>query len=219
MNNSNASGRYKAFEDEVELPGRPCFKHALFVFELATLPEELKVCNDIVREFKTTPEGQTSLIANAGSVDEAALKIDDFRNQHCGSAFTLAIFNLNMLESLDEFQFLMQKSVLGDPRTIFVGSMRHMAGPVYAEARNKVIREDELRVGAPSCIDSYSASNRDEVCPRIGKLAALYLRDSEERARVGKSGSVFLQRTSPALDALYKIPSAFYGLRTKRPGK
>lgn len=219
MNNPNTSGRYKVFEDEAELPGRPCFKHALFVFELATLPDDLKVCDNIVREFKKTLEGKTTFIASAGTVSEAALKIDDFKNQHCGSGFTLAIFNLNMLEKLDEFQFLMQKSVLGDPRTIFVGSMRHLAGPVNAEARNKVIREDELRFGAPSCIDIYSAANRDDVSARIGKLAAAYLRDSDERARVGKSGSIFLQHSSPALDELYNIPSAFYGNRIKRPAK
>ncbi|MEI6233105.1 MAG: hypothetical protein WCT04_08630 [Planctomycetota bacterium] len=63
----------KAFEDEVEPPGRPCFKDALFVFELDTLPEDLKVCKQIVAEFKRTAESQTTFIATAGSIDEAAV--------------------------------------------------------------------------------------------------------------------------------------------------
>ncbi|MEI6233106.1 MAG: hypothetical protein WCT04_08635 [Planctomycetota bacterium] len=113
----------------------------------------------------------------------------------------------------------MQKNVMGDPRTIFVGTMRHMAGPVYTEARSKVLREDEVRLGAPSCIDSYGASNRDEIFERIGKLTAAYLRDAEERSRIGKTGTALLQRSSPALEELFKIPTAFYGNRLKRPGK
>jgi hypothetical protein len=90
-----------------------------------------------------------------------------------------------------------------------------MTGPVYAEAKNKVIIEDEIRFGAPSCIDSYGASNRAECYGRLGKLIGAYLRDSEERTRVGRKGSLFLQRTSPALEELYKIPTAFYGNRRK----
>lgn len=210
---------YRAFEADAEPQGRPCFKDALFVFELGTLPDELKVCRRIIDEFKRMPESQSTFVASASSVDSAAIQIDAFKNMHCGSGFTLAIFNLNLLDNVDEFHFLMQKSVLGDPRTIFVGTMRHMASAVYTEARNKVIREDELRFGAPSCIDSYGASNRDEVFARVGKLAAAYLLDSEQRSRVGKTGTVFMQRTSPALEELYKIPTAFYGNRLKRPGK
>ncbi|HLX60093.1 MAG TPA: hypothetical protein VKX17_02310 [Planctomycetota bacterium] len=208
----------KSFEDEVEVAA-PSFKDALFVFEMAELPEDLKVCPEIVREFKKTAEAQTTCIVTAGSVLDAAEKIDKFKNRHCGSSFTLALINLNQFEDVDEFKFLMQRSVLGNPRTIFVGTMRHMTSAVYTEARNKVLLEDELRFGAPSCIDSYGASNRGDVYGRIGRLAAAYLRDSEERTRVGKTGSVFLQRTSPALEELYKIPTAFYGNRFKRPAK
>ena len=209
----------KVFEEEAEAPGRPSFKDALFVFELATIPDDLKVCKKIVQEFKRTAEGQTTFVATAGSIDEAAQAIDDFKNHNCGSSFTLAIMNLTMLESVDEFKFLMQKSVMGDPRTIFVGTMRHMAGPIYTEARNKVIREDEIRFGAPSCIDSYGPSNRTDVFARIGKLAAAYLQDSEARTRASKTGTVLMQRTSPALEELFKIPTAFYGTRLKPPGK
>ena len=208
----------KAFEDDGE-PAPPSFKDALFVLEMAELTEDLKVCPEIVREFKKTAEAQTTCIVTAGSVADAAEKIDKFKNRHCGSSFTLALINLNMIEDVDEFKFLMQRSVLGNPRTIFVGTMRHMASAVYGEARNKVLLEDELRFGAPSCIDSYGASNRGDVYGRLGRLAAAYLRDSEERTKVGKTGSVFLQRTSPALEELYKIPTAFYGTRLKRPGK
>jgi hypothetical protein len=209
----------KFFEDEAEPPGRPCFKDALFVFELDDLSEDLKVCKQIVREFKRTAEGQTTFIVQVGSIEEAAAKIDEFKHQNCGSGFTLAIMNLNLFDSVDELKFLMDKGVLGNPRTIFVGSMRHMAAPVYAEARSKVIREDEIRFGAPSCIDSYGASNRGDVYARIGKLAAAYLRDADERSRVGRVGTVFMSRTSPALEELYKIPTAFYGSRLKRPVK
>jgi hypothetical protein len=210
----------KPFESSVEImrAGTPSFKDAMFVLEMGGLSEDLKVCAEIVREFKTTAEAQTTYIVTATSVEDAAEKIDAFKNAHCGSGFTIALINLNMFEELDEFKFLMQRSVLGNPRTIFVGSMRHMTGPVYTEARNKVIREDEIRFGAPSCIDSYGASNRGEVFGRLGRLAAAYLRDSEERTRHGKTGSLFMQRTSPALEELYKIPTAFYGNR-KRSGK
>ena len=208
---------FEDYEQQVEAPGPPSFKDALFVLEMEKLPEDLKVCGEIVREFKKSVEAQTTYIVTSTSVEDACEKIDAFKNRHCGSGFTLALINLNMFEELDEFKFLMQKTVLGNPRSSFVGTMRHMAGPVYAEARNKVIFEDEVRFGAPSCIDSYGASNRGEIYERLGRLAAAYIRDSEERTRVGKKGSLFLQRTSPALDELYKIPTAFYGNRRKRP--
>ena len=211
MNNSR-----NVFEERAGKQGRPCFKDALFVFRDAALPDDLKVCGEIVSEFRKTPEAQATCIVMAHSVEKSAMKIDDFKNQNCGSGFTLAIFNLNLFDGLDELKFLMQKKVLGDPRTIFIGSMRHMAGPVYAEARSKIIREDELRMGAPSCIDSYGVSTRADVPARISRLAAAYLRDSEERTKVGKqASSLYLQRTSPAIEELLKIPTAFYGSRLK----
>ena len=142
--------------------------------------------------------------------------IDKFKHKPCGSGFSLAILNLNNFGSVEELQFLLRKDVLGDPRSIFLGTLRSMNGALYSEARAKVDREDQMRFGAPSCIDCYVAANRAEIPPRTARLASAYLKDADERSRVGREGSVFMQRTSPALDELYKIPSAFYGTRLTR---
>jgi hypothetical protein len=189
------------------------FKHAIFIYEAANLADDLRVCADIGRLFRALPDAATTRVVHGSSLDEAAMLVDAFKNENCGSGFSLAILNLNNFGSVEEFQFLMRKNVLGDPRTIFLGTLRYMNGAVYTEARAKVDREDQLRFGAPSCIDCYVAAGRAEIPPRTARLAAAYLKDADERARVGRDGSLFMQRTSPALEELYKIPSAFYGNR------
>ena len=206
----------KAFEEVAAPDDKRSFKHAIFLYEAAKLDEELRVCADIVRLFGALPEAATTRLILCGSVDEAAGKIDSFKHKTCGSSFSLAVINLNLFESLSELEFLMRKDVLGDPRSIFLGTLRHMSGRVYTEAKEKIGREDELRFGAPSCLDSYTAAGRAEIPPRIARLAKAYLQDADERSRVGREGSVMMQRTSPALDELYKIPTAFYGTRLTR---
>jgi len=207
----------RAFEERAPAEeAETSFKHAIFIFEAAGLADNLRVCADIGRLFSALPDAATTRVVYCGSVDEAAMLIDAFKHETCGSGFSLAIVNLNQFGSVEELKFLMRKDVLGDPRTIFLGTLRFMNGAVYTEARGKVDREDQLRFGAPSCIDCYVAAGRAEIAPRTARLASAYLKDADERARVGRDGSVFMQRTSPALEELYKIPSAFYGNRLTR---
>ena len=74
--------------------------------------------------------GPVSLLTHAtiaDSLDEAAVCVDTFKAKNCGSAYTLAVLNLNMFGSSDEFNFMMQASVLGDPRMIFIASLKSMA--------------------------------------------------------------------------------------------
>src|SRR5437762_10570953 len=94
---------WRAFDMDFDIApaGPPSFKDALFVLEMGELSEDLKVCAEIVREFKKTAEASTTYIEMSTSVDDACQKIDTFKNRNCGSAFSIALINLNLFEALD----------------------------------------------------------------------------------------------------------------------
>jgi hypothetical protein len=190
------------------------FKDAIFVFEAASLPPELQVVQGIADKFKTTPEGATTLVQICRTMDEAAITLDDFKAKTCGSAYSLAVINLNAFPSLAELKFLMSPPVVGDPQTVFVASLKYMNGDLTAFAREKVQRESEQGGRTPSCVDSYSAANLEETHGRISELLCAYLREAEERAKAKRSGTAFFG-SSAAEELLRKSGTAFYGRKFK----
>jgi hypothetical protein len=46
--------------------------------------------------------------------------VQEFRAKACGSAYNIALINLNQFPSADLLEFLLSSSVLGDPWTAFV---------------------------------------------------------------------------------------------------
>src|SRR4051812_33987155 len=119
---------------------------------MASVPVDLKVMTALAETFKTLPEAATTRVETADNLEQAAVQIDAFKAITCGSAYSLAIINLNMMSDIRELEFLLRPKVLGDPRTIFMASLRSMVGDAYAMARDKVQRESEIRGRSPSCI-------------------------------------------------------------------
>jgi hypothetical protein len=193
------------------------WKDAIFMFESASVPDELKLVDSIAERFKPFPEAENTLIQVTHSLEEAAVVIDKFKARTCGSAYSLAVVNLNMFGNMQEFNFLMSPSVLGDPRIIFVASLKSMAGESYAFAKNKVHREGETSLGAPSCIDCYSAANREEASERLAKLACAYLHEFDERANA-KRGRTSVLLNSEALNQLKNSTTTYYGNRGRTSG-
>ena len=193
------------------------WKDAVFLFESGSVPDELKLIERIATQFNSAAESATTLLNVCHSIDEAAATIDAFKAKTCGSAYTLAVINLNMFGTSDEFNFMMQPTVLGDPRTIFVASMKSMAGDMYTFAKNKVNHESETQFGAPSCIDCYGASNRDEAAIRLSKLTIAYIHESERRVEAKRSHSSIMLE-SDALRQLKSSTTTYYGNRGRTTG-
>jgi hypothetical protein len=192
----------------------PEFKDAIFAYESAALPAELKIVDGCVEKFKALPEAATTLVQVAHTLDEAATLIDQFKIQTCGSTYSLALINISMLADVQELKFLLRVDVVGDPRTIFVASLRYMTGDIYAYAKDKVQRENEIKERTASCIDCYGAGGHEETLTRTAQLMAAYLREAEARAEAKRQG-ISVVGESPAETLLRKSTTTFYGRRFK----
>ena len=193
------------------------WKDAIFVFESAAVPDELKIVDQITASFKKLPESETTLVQVCHGLDAAAVCIDGFKAKTCGSAYSMAVINLNMFGTREEFNFLMQPSVLGDPRIVFLASLKSMTGECYAFAKNKVNRESETQFGAPSCIDCYASNNREEAADRLAKLMVAYLLEGEQRLQAKRNGTQVLL-DSEALRQLKTSSTTYYGTRGRSTG-
>ena len=184
------------------------FKDAIFIYETADLPDDLKIVDAIYEEFELLPERKATLVQLCHSLEHAAPAIDSFKARTCGSPYTLAIINLNMFHT-DELNFIMRPEVLGDPPTIFLASLKYMQGEAYALARDKSLRESERKDRSPSCVDCYGEQNRDAAYARIAQLAAAYLRDIEARIQARRRGQE--PAGQHAAEALKKSQTTFFG--------
>lgn len=189
----------------------PDYKRAIFMFEAEALPDDLKVVKSIAEEFQTLPEARTTLVQVAHTLEEAAPQLDNFKALMCGSSYSLAVINLNMMTRVEEIDFLLRRDVLGDPRTIFLGSLRYLVGEAYALAREKVQRENQNPKGhSPSCLDCYSAHNREEAAPRVSGLAVAYLHELEELEKARREGRI-LAGQGQAAAFQKKSATTFFG--------
>jgi hypothetical protein len=193
------------------------FKDGIFIYESATVPDNLKLVDTIADRFKNYPEAAQTLVQIAHSLDEAAVMIDEFKATNCGSAYSLAILNLNMFGSMQEFNFMMSPNVLGDPRIIFLASLKTVVPEAYAFAKEKIHREADTQLGAPSCIDSYGSANREEASERLAKLACAYLHEFEERNKA-KRGRTAVLLNSEALSQMKNMSTIYYGNRGRTSG-
>ena len=218
--NLGGDNRNSEVRDEgAESGGIGAYRESLFAFETKDLPDALKIVGEITgRSFARHEESRTTLVQFADSMEEAAKMIDEFKARACGSAYSLALINLTNFPSREEFEFLMSRQVLGDPRTIFLCSLRGLSGDIYRLARAKVEREarmvsDGMLVGTPSCIENYSPANRDEKAGFIAEVLAAYVRECDVRARKGSRMPVYDEEAFQALKVLKKSDTSFYGLR------
>jgi hypothetical protein len=192
------------------------FKDAVFLYESSALPPELQIVDGVAERFAVQPESETTLIHLCHSLEEAAEKIDWFKAKTCGSAYSLAIININMMTHVDELKFLLRGDVVGDPRTIFLASLRYMVGDIYAFARDKVTREsDEEKGRSPSCISTYGATSREDTWQLASDLCTAYLREADERAKARARGETVLE--GKAEEMLRKSGTAFHGKNLRRP--
>jgi hypothetical protein len=194
------------------------FKYAIFSLELASLPEELRIVETVEKHFKRQATAPDTLFQTCGTIDEAAAMIDDFKNKTCGSAYNVALINLNLFSSPEELSFLLGGQVLGDPRTIFMVTLRGIQGPTYAIAREKVEREADaimqgVRHGAPSCVDSYTAQGRPESAQRIAEILNAFLEEEEQRMKNRQTGIVLPHALSKAHDLMRRTTTIFCGHR------
>ncbi|MCY3021221.1 MAG: hypothetical protein NTW87_19580 [Planctomycetota bacterium] len=192
----------------------PDFRNAIFAFESTAVPDELKVVDSIVAELKKLPVAAVTLIQVAHTLEEAAPMMDQFKAQTCGSPYSLSIINLNMMSRGEEINFLLHRDVMGDPRTIFLASLRHMHQDAYGLAREKIQRESEVLGRVTSCIDCYGAANRDEVPARIAELAAAYVAEAEEWEKARREGKIVIADANTTA-LLKKSRTAFYGSAMK----
>jgi hypothetical protein len=190
----------------------PTWKNAIFMYESSLVSDDLKLVDQIAQNFRAEKEAAHTMVQVCRSLEQSAIAIDDFKGKTCGSAFSLAVINLNMFGTKDEFNFLMQPNVLGDPRMIFLCSLKSMTGDLYTYAKNKVIREAEAALCAPSCIEGYAPNHRVDAAAMMGRLAAAYLRETEERLDAKRRGTVLFN--SDAMKILLASNSTFYGKKT-----
>jgi len=186
----------------------PDFKYAIFMFECAALPDDQRVVNAIAEVYGKLPHVAPTVVHVAHTLEEAAKLIDEFKAQTCGSPYTLAVINLNMLTDVREIDFLLRSDVLGDPRTIFLASLKYMLGEAYALARDKIQRENLTPGLSTSCLDCYGPSNLSEVPSRIADLAMAYLREVEELEQARREGRPVTDPSATAI--LRKSQTAFY---------
>lgn len=191
------------------------FKYAVFMFESAALPDELKVIRAVREAFCVLPATAPTLVQTAYVLEDAAHLIDQFKVQTCGSAYSLAIINLNMMADVKEVDFLLRGDVLGNPRTIFLTSLKYMVGDAYSRARDKIQGESATPGLSSSCVDCYSAANRNDVPQRIAELAHAYLREAEELEKARRSGTFNSLADPSASQILQKSQTAFFGKTMK----
>lgn len=192
------------------------FKDSIFCFEEASIPDDLRVVDRIYKLLHSIPNSAT-LIQYCQTLEKAATAIDEYKAATCGSPYALAIINLNEIKDPRELAFLLKGNVLGNPRTIFLNSLRRVNEQVYAIAKEKVMREAAEAGRTPSCIDCYGAGNREEICARVSQLARAYLREDDERQKAKQSGLHAALAPKPAADILKKSATAFHGRVVGRP--
>ncbi len=191
------------------------YKNAIFLYETDLLPPELKVISEIANRFKALPALAATLVQTCHTMQEATKTIDDFKSRSCGSPYTLAVINLNMFPGAKELDLLLQSNMLGDPRAIFLVSLRFMVGEAYLMAKAKLRRETDSKLKSPSCINCYAAPNREELIARVSQLGEAYLQEAEEQGRAKQSGESGSQARVAQL--MKKSETVFY-IR-KRSGK
>ena len=194
------------------------FKYSIFGFEETGLAKELRIVEQIKDLFFKLPYGKETLLQIAGSMDEAAKLIDQYKARSCGSAYNLALVNLNRYPSEGELSFLLGAAVLGDPRTVFLNTLRNTQGATYTWAREKVEREAEWIAmgrmsGAPSCIDAYSSVNRMETAERAAQILNAHLEEDEMRSNARRTGKP-LPVLSPTSEIMKKSKTVVWGRRS-----
>jgi hypothetical protein len=195
------------------------FKYAIFAFEPEGLVEDLKVVDAVCAEFKKQPKSASASVQVVKSVDAAGPVIDAFKAKTCGSAYNVALLNLNQFPSAPELEFLLSVPVLGDPRSVFLVSLRSIQAPIYSVARVKVEREalkiaQGTLVGAPSCIDTYTAANRAETATRVAQILNAYLEEEDMREKAKLTGMVLPSALSPATELMQRATTIFFGRRS-----
>jgi hypothetical protein len=99
--------------------------------------------------------------------------------------------------------------VLGNPRTIFLASLKYMVGEAYALTREKIHSEDPALGRATSCLDCYGPANRAEAPRKISELAAAYLHEADEWERARREGRMGIADPK-ASESLRKSTTTFY---------
>ncbi|MBE7466304.1 MAG: hypothetical protein HS116_22755 [Planctomycetes bacterium] len=196
------------------------FKYSVFGFESVGMPKEIQVVERIRKSLATGTHGRDTFFPIGQTLEHAAAQIDDFKAKNCGSAFNFAVINLNLLTSAQELRFLLDAKVLGNPRTIFLGTMRAVDGEIYAAARTKVeVEMDRILAekifGAPSCVEPYTEFNRDQAVEEMATLLNAFLDEQAMKERARQTATLVPGTISPALDLMYRSPSLFYGRRGK----
>jgi hypothetical protein len=197
------------------------FKYAVFAFELEGLAEDLRIMDAVAAAFQKLPKAAGAFVQVVKSMGQAGPVIDAFKEKSCGSAYNLAVINLNQFPSAPELEFLLGEKVLGDPRSVFLVSLRGIQAPIYSVARVKVEREAQRVAegslyGAPSCVDTYTPANRAETAARVAGILNAYLEEDELREKARLSGTVLPSALSPATEMMRRSNTVFFG---RRPGQ
>jgi hypothetical protein len=197
------------------------FKYAVFAFELEGLAEDLRIVDTVQASFQKLAKAVGAFVQVVKSMEQAGPAIDAFKEKNCGSAYNLAVINLNQFPSAPELEFLLGEKVLGDPRSIFLVSLRGIQAPIYSVARVKVEREAQRIAegslyGAPSCVDTYTPANRAETAARVAEVLNAYLEEDELREKARLSGTVLPSALSPATELMRRSSTVFFG---RRPGQ
>lgn len=192
------------------------FKYAIFAYEDAGLADNLKVVDELARAFAEQPHGADTAFHVTRTMDEAGDAIDGFKARNCGSAYSLAVLNLNNFPSAPELEFLLSGPVLGDPKTVFLASMRAIKGPAYAFARAKVDRENnrivrESLFGAPSCVEFYAPDRIPETAVLVAEVLNAILDDKDASSRSRQTGMVLRARDSKAREAMGRSATLYAG--------
>ncbi|MCZ7644106.1 MAG: hypothetical protein M5U26_02310 [Planctomycetota bacterium] len=192
------------------------FKYAVFGMECPGLSDALLLIDPLAEAFQASKHAQSTLFQSAQTLEQAAAQIDEFKAKTCGSAYNFAVLNLNLFNNTKELQFLMSGRVLGNPRTIFCGTMRMLDREIYAMAREKVDQEMDLitaskSFAAPSCIVSYTEATRDEAVQTALEVLGAYLDEQITRERQRQTSTILPGAVSPALDYMRRSTSIFYG--------
>ncbi len=178
------------------------------------MPIACRLLDRITCQFEDSEYAEFTLLQTAHSMEEAAEMIDSFKAKTCGSAYSIALINLNHFPDNRFMDLLMSERGLGDPWTIFQATLRSIDGPLYALARDKVEREDEEvgsagKSGIPSCIDAYTPNTLEEAAERVCEILCARLEELETRAKLRKTGR--FTSISPTEKAMRKSNTTFFG--------
>jgi hypothetical protein len=180
----------------------PSDERGIFVYESATVPDELRVVDSVVEALKRSLPG--SLIQSAHHIEDARMQNEAYRSRS-GADYALAVISLNLLTEA-EVDYLLRGEAFSVPRCIFLGSLRQMTAEAYVLARGKIHRESQDRTHSTSCLDCYGPANRKDVAPHVAELAAAYLREAAEWQRTDGAAA-----DEGATRLLRSSPTTFYG--------